>query len=105
MQEAELEAFAPVTDMPIDPGIRRAVLLLRSEGVRTLESCEGGEGHPCSEPIIRFEGGAAAARAALAAAIKHGLPIMQMRYTFTVIGGALEAPCWEMSLSPSTASA
>ena len=99
MTDAELEAYAPPVDLPIDPGIRRAVLLLRSEGVDTLESCEGGEGHPCPEPIIRFIGGARAARRAVAAAVKHSLPVMQIRYAFTVVGGTLEAPCWEMVFS------
>lgn len=104
MTDAELEAFAPPVDYPIDPGIRRAVLLLRSEGVNTLESCQGGEGHPCAEPLIRFVGGASAARRAVAAALKHRLPVMQLRYAFTVIDGALEAPCWELAFAPSMTS-
>ena len=40
-----LARFAPDIDMPVDQGIRYAVLVLRSSGIDTVESCEGGEGH------------------------------------------------------------
>ena len=55
-----LEMFEPETDMPLDAGIRRYVLVLRSGGVETFESCEGGEGHAFPEPTIRFYGDTAA---------------------------------------------
>jgi hypothetical protein len=97
MTDMDLERFAPAVDLPIDPGIRRAVLLLRSEGVETFESCQGGTGHSCPEPIIRFKGCAGDARDALAAALRHQLPVLQLRYTFSVIAGEVESPCWELS--------
>jgi hypothetical protein len=46
MLSEPLEAFLPQTDMPLDAGIRRYVAALRSGGIETFESCEGGEGHP-----------------------------------------------------------
>ena len=46
-------------DPPLDPKIEQAVLVLRSAGVETFESCEGGEGHAYTEPTIRFHGGQA----------------------------------------------
>ena len=38
----------------LDPGIERAVNLLREARVETFESCEGGAGHAFPEPTIRF---------------------------------------------------
>lgn len=46
----------PTSEMPLDSGIRDAVLVLRAAGIETFESCEGGEGHPFAEPTVRFHG-------------------------------------------------
>lgn len=40
----------------LDPGIKKAVMLLQKEGIGTFESCEGGKGHAFPEPTIRFYG-------------------------------------------------
>ena len=42
--------------LPVDAGIVRAVRILRSAGIPTYESCEGGEGHAFAEPTIKFGG-------------------------------------------------
>jgi len=42
--------------MPVDMGIVRAVRILRTVGIPTYESCEGGEGHGFAEPTIKFGG-------------------------------------------------
>ena len=38
----------------LDKHIRPVVLLLRSYGVNTFSSCEGGKGHPFQSPTIRI---------------------------------------------------
>jgi hypothetical protein len=100
-QHDPLEDHAPVVDMELDAGIRRAVLILRANGVETFESCEGGEGHACPDPTIRFHGGTWAGYRAFAIAMEHGLPVLHLRYCFTAVNGHLEAPCWELTFAPS----
>lgn len=99
--EERFEAHAPSVDMELDSGIRRAVLILRSEGIETFESCEGGEGHAFPDPTVRFHGGTWAGYRAFAVAMEHGLPVLHLRYCFTAVNGHLEAPCWELVFDPS----
>lgn len=49
----ETETFDP----PLDPGIESVVFALRSQGVDTFESCEGGLGHAYDRPTVRFHFG------------------------------------------------
>lgn len=91
------EEFAPDTDMELDPGIRRAVLILRSRGVETFESCEGGEGHSFPGPTIRFHGGSWAGYHAFSVAMEHGLAVQDLRRSWDVIDGQLHGPWWEMT--------
>ena len=42
---SEASAHYPDIDMPLDKGIEPYVLALRSGGIETFESCEGGDGH------------------------------------------------------------
>lgn len=98
----ELEGYAPAVDLPLDPGIREAVLILRSQGVRTVESCQGGPGHACPEPVVMFEGTKQEAVAATRIAINAGLPVIYLRQAFAVDEiGALAPPCWELVFCPS----
>jgi hypothetical protein len=99
--DVDLDSFEPLTDLPLDAGIRHAVLVLRSQGVETFESCEGGEGHAMPDPTVRFHGGQWAGYRAFAIAMEHGLPVLHLRYTFTAVNGHLEAPCWELTFGPS----
>lgn len=99
--EDELEAHAPAVDMELDAGIRRAVLILRANGIETFESCEGGEGHAFPDPTVRFHGGSWVGYKAFAIAMEHGLPVLHLRYSFTAVHGHLEAPCWELTFDPS----
>ena len=101
----DLEAFAPVVDMELDPGIRRAVLILRANGIETFESCEGGANHAMPEPTIRFFGSQWAGYRAFAVAMEHGLPVLHLRYAFTAVDGHLEAPRWELTFHPSVRNA
>lgn len=90
-------AYEPETDMPIDPGILRAVCVLRQAGVETFESCEGGAGHAMPEPTVRFHGNAWAGHKAFAAAMENGLPVLSVRQAYSVIDGRLEGPWWEIT--------
>ena len=92
----KLETFEPVTDMPLDAGIRRYVLLLRAGGVETFESCQGGEGHAFAEPTVRFHGGSAQAYRAFAVAMENGLPVLHLKMSYSVDKGILTGPWWEI---------
>jgi hypothetical protein len=91
-----LEAFAPETDMPLDPGIRHAVLVLRQAGIETFESCEGGEGHSSPEPMVRFHGSAWAGYRAFAAAMENGLPVARLQRVWHAAEQQLTGPTWEI---------
>lgn len=89
---------------PLDPGIRRYVDALWSEGIETCESCQGGDGHAFTEPTIRFHGDRAEGFKALAAAHRHGLPVACIRRIWPVVEGEPTGPWWEMTFSrPDTA--
>lgn len=92
----DLEAFAPAVDLEIDAGIRPFVLILRSEGIETFESCEGGPGHAFPEPTIKFDGSAWAGYRAFAVAMEHGLPVLRLQRAYHVNDGQLQGPWWEM---------
>ena len=96
-----LETFAPEVDLPIDPGIRYAVLVLRAGGIETFESCEGGPGHAFPDPTIRFHGGAWVGYRAFAVAMEHDLPVLELRRVHDVYGGQLNGPWWALVFRPS----
>ena len=83
----------------LDPGIRHAVKVLRSEGVETFESCEGGKGHAFPEPTIRFHGDRAEGFRVLAVALQNGLVVDQLRRVWPMVDGEPTGPCWEMTLA------
>jgi len=99
MNARSLEAYEPATDLPLDPGIREYVLVLRSGGIETFESCEGGSGHAFPEPTIRFHGGIGEGFKAFGIAKDYGLPVLNVRLSYTVIDGVLTGPWWEMVFS------
>lgn len=92
-----LERFEPETNLPIDPGIRKFVLILRSRGIETFESCEGGPGHAFPEPTIRFHGNAFEGYRAFTEAMNYGLPVLSLRCAYDVSEMRLEGPWWEMT--------
>jgi hypothetical protein len=98
--EAELERFAPPLDYPIDPGIRRAVLILRKEGIETFESCQGGAGHIGDLPWIRFHGSEWAGFRAFAAAMEWGLPVYRVMREWDVDNLQLVGPNWRIEFRP-----
>jgi hypothetical protein len=97
-----LEAFAPdrIGNEPLDPqyaldpGIRYYVLLLRSEGIETCQSCQGGPGHAYLEPTIEFTGGVGEGLRAAGIAVGHKLPVSELRRVWNVHGGELTGPIW-----------
>jgi len=99
VEDDDLEAFAPAVDMPLDPGIRRAVLILRRAGVETFESCDGGKGHAFAEPTIKFHGNAWAGYTAFAVAMENGLPVARIQHVWHEVDRQLAGPWWEIVFS------
>jgi hypothetical protein len=96
---ADLEQHAPSVDLPIDAGIRRAVLILRRAGVETFESCQGGAGHAFPDPTVKFSGGAYAGYRAFAIAKEHGLPVARIQMVWGEVDHHLQGPWWEITFS------
>jgi hypothetical protein len=92
----ELTQFSP----PLDPGIEQAVLTLIDAGVETFESCEGGHGHAYPEPTVRFHGDTSEGFRALAAAMKAGLVVGELRRVWPVNDGEPTGPWWELTFAP-----
>ena len=98
--QSDLDEFEREVNPRLDPGIRHAVLVLRSAGVETFESCEGGPGHATPDPTIRFYGDAWAGYRAFAAAMEHGLPVLELRRVHDVYDGQLVGPWWALVFHP-----
>lgn len=81
----------------LDPGVRDFVAVLRTEGVDTFESCEGGPGHAYGEPTVRFHGNAFEGYRVFAIAMNRGLPVAELRRVHQVLDGQLEGPWWELT--------
>lgn len=89
-------------DSPLDPGIANAVKALLAAGVETFESCEGGPHHAFIEPTVRFFGDVTEGHRALAAAIRAGLPVLELRRVWPVIDLEPTGPWWELTFRPTT---
>jgi len=81
----------------LDPGIAKYVEGLRSQGVETFESCEGGSGHTYPEPTVAFHGTAYAGFQALGIALEMGFPVRDLRRVWKVDRGEPRGPVWEMT--------
>lgn len=86
------EAFNP----PLDPGVARAVEVLRAAGVHTYESCEGGEGHSYRQPTVKFYGTHADGWRALAVCKDHGLPVVRLSRVWDLDEGEPSGPYWQV---------
>ena len=99
-----LERFAPdrFEDGHLDPrygldsGIRHFVLVLRSQGIETCQSCQGGPGHCYPEPTIEFRGNKSAGPKAIAAALAHDLPVSELRRVWEIRDGEINGPIWTL---------
>ena len=83
-------------DMPLDPGIEQAVHTLRAAGIETIESCEGGNGHPFPEPTVRLLGGPGEGFRAFGVAVRAGLKPRSIARVWTVDDGELTGPYWDL---------
>lgn len=83
----------------LDPGIEHYVAILRSEGIETCQSCEGGPGHAYLEPTIDFLGSRAEGPRAAAIALTFGLPVSELRRIWHIVDGEIEGPIWSMTFS------
>lgn len=92
--------YAEQWELPLDRGISYAVKVLRDSGIETFESCVGGEGHAFLEPTVRFHGGPEVGFMAVSFAMKHGLPVADLRRYWEVIDGEPHGPHWEMTFAP-----
>ena len=88
----------------IDKGILHEVEVLSGNGVETFESCQGGQGHPFPEPIVRFFGGRAEGFRALGVALLNGLKVTELRRVWNVQDGEPTGPQWEMTFHHSKGS-
>ena len=86
-----------VYEYPLDPGIKHYVETLAAAGIETFESCEGGEGHSMPEPTVRFHGQRGEGFRALAVALEHGLPVLDLRRYWAIIEGEPTGPYWELT--------
>lgn len=100
MEDMIREAFDP----PLDPGIVQEVEILRTAGIETFESCQGGPGHAYPEPTVRFHGDPSEGFLALAAALRGGLRVAAIRRAWPVIDGEPTGPWWEMTFYPTKGS-
>src|SRR5580765_3194743 len=94
MSLESLDQFDPAPAMPLDPGIREYVLILRSGGIETYESCDGGAGHAFPEPTIRFSGNNGEGFKALSIAMTYKLPVLALRRAWRMDDGELTGPWW-----------
>ena len=72
----------PLSDL--DHGIRKAVEVLRANGIDTYQSCEGGSGHSFPEPIVQFHGTPEAGWRAVGVCLAYGLPIGELRRVWDI---------------------
>ena len=103
----DLEKFAPDRDadgrldpkFALDIGIRHYVLVLRSQGVETCQSCQGGPGHAYLEPTIEFRGDAGEGLRAVGIAVSHRLPVSELRRVWNIHGKELDGPIWTITFN------
>ncbi len=89
--------YNPKRDNQLDPGIKPFVEALRSEGVETFESCQGGKGHCFPEPTIRFHGEYYEGYRVAAIALKKGLPVAELRRSWGLHDNEIVGPWWELT--------
>lgn len=85
---------------PLDVGIAEYVQALAAAGVETFESCQGGVGHACHEPTIRFHGKRGEGFRALGIALQMGFKVSELRREWPIIDGEPTGPYWVMTFVP-----
>lgn len=89
--------MTPEIPAGLDAGIAHEVRTLLANGVETVESCQGGQGHPFPEPTVRFAGGISEGPRALGIALQNGLRLTTLRRVWEIIDGEMTGPLWEMT--------
>jgi hypothetical protein len=86
-----LEAYAAKWDHHLDMGIVKAVKVLRDNNIATTECCEGGDGHACPWPTVRFVGSPGEAWKAVGWLLDWQLPVryLGLRWAFDPIASCL----------------
>lgn len=82
----------------LDPLIKPAVILLNAEGFRTVESCQGGEGHCVPEPIVWFEGTEFDIIRAYEICLAHGMCVIEGRRIYTKCTDIVKDDNWQNPL-------
>ena len=95
----KMEPIRMTISPPVDPGIAHHVNVLRAADVETFESCQGGSGHACPEPMVRFHGDRSEGFRALAAAMQSGLQVAELRRIWPINDGEPTGPWWEMTFT------
>lgn len=86
-------------DSDLDEGIKAAVVAMRSWGIETFESCQGGPGHAFPVPTVRFYGDKTEGYRAAALLLQHGYEVAELRRVWRVLSGELTGPQWEVTFS------
>ncbi len=81
----------------LDDGIREIVLKLRSAGIETIESCQGGLGHAFPDPTVRFRGDKPEGYKGLSVALELGLRVMELRKVWPILDDEPTGPYWELT--------
>ena len=87
----------------IDDGIMGAVKMLRSAGIETFESCQGGPGHAHHHPVIWFTGDAQEGFRAEQIATEAGYQVYHIAQFWYSRRGVRYGPYWEISFVPGAA--
>lgn len=89
--------YIPNQDSDLDEGIKPIVCLMRSMGVETFESCEGGSGHEFPVPTVRFHGDKTEGYRVVALLLQHGHEVSEVRRVWQLQDGELTGPQWEVT--------
>ncbi len=92
-----MDGYVLDEDRQLDAGIRQVVSVLRSGGIATFESCEGGMGHAFPDPTVRFRGDRSEGYKALAVVLQAGLPVAELRRVWPILDGEATGPWWELT--------
>lgn len=89
----------PNPGLPLDEGIKEFVRILRFNGIETIQSCQGGEGHSSDRPYVWFLGEITKGFHAFHVASLHGFHVQEIRMCWQITDGLpVSQPYWEMIL-------
>ena len=88
------------SDHILDPKIAEVVRVLQANGVETIQSCQGGQGHSYHLPTVEFRGVLGEGMRALGIALIYGMPVTSLRKEWTIIDKEPTGPIWAMEFNP-----